>query len=77
MFDKPRTRFALSPRNNLRDSLREFIKDTSRNPLKARWQRWKCAQNAHILRVCSAFSHISALPSRLDRIFRGALKYPG
>ena len=50
------------------------LKGASKNPLKPRWPRWKCAQNAHVLRVHCAFSRLSALPSRLDRIFRGALK---
>ncbi|MFZ5592922.1 MAG: endonuclease III domain-containing protein [Pseudomonadota bacterium] len=50
------------------------LKGTSKNSLKPRWLRWECAQNAHVLRVHSAFSRISALPSRLDRIFRSALK---
>ena len=44
------------------------------NPLKLQWRRWKCAQNAHLLRVNSAFSRISALPSQLDRISKVTLK---
>ncbi|MFZ5593192.1 MAG: efflux RND transporter permease subunit [Pseudomonadota bacterium] len=55
-----------------------FLKGTSINPLKPRWRRWKYAQNAGPgsgrLRVNSAFSRISALPSLLDRIHRGTLK---
>ncbi len=49
------------------------LQGTSINPLKPRWRRWKYTQNAHVLRVHCAFSPISALPSRLDRIYRGAL----
>jgi len=41
------------------------LKRPLRNSLKRRWRRWKCAQNAHVLRVHSAFSHISALPSSI------------
>jgi flagellar biosynthetic protein FliP len=46
------------------------LKDNSINPLKPQWRRWKSTQNAHLQHVNSAFSHLSALPSRLDRIYR-------
>ena len=52
----------------------KHLKDTSINSLKPRWRRWKIVQNARVLRVHSAFSRISALPSHLDRIYRGVLK---
>jgi len=42
-----------------------LLTGTPINPLKPRWRCWKWTQNAHVLRVHSAFSPISALPSRL------------
>ncbi|HLA74349.1 MAG TPA: BrnT family toxin [Gammaproteobacteria bacterium] len=41
----------------------ERFMGASKNPLKPRWRRGKRTQNAHLLRVNSAFSPVFALPS--------------
>lgn len=50
------------------------IKCNSLKPLKRQWRRWKAPQNAHLLRVNSAFSCLSALPLQLDRLYKITLK---